>query len=886
MAIHENYFNAGHFLIWSWPLEVGVYDPEDKYTADFLNFQYIPKLSKINTLPLDKGYLNLMIFPEGMEQAARVMKNQRVALGAYPGVIIVLEPAISIAYTDQKKIKSYQSDLKESAEEMGLSGVFHLEYPFGPGQFLDHLLVELSHNNSLPDALKHIGAQGFYCYDKKLIKETKLSHVVTGLVKALNAFIPDRNLYLESFLLSGENNFSGRSLAAYLKKQAPSFVYDSERGEATGIAQITESLYRELAQPIFNLGNKNFQWAMSPPPQSMPESAGPEEMAEFEESEMSPTPAPPTHGGDHDGESFAESGDGDADGWVERPSSRPAAPPKNKVKKPKKTPHSPLYLQARLVSSATPDVAIKNYLRPRKSYILTMRIGMPDSGWLQGAATFPSDVVFEHSKAVEELLLITYTDNFSDKVQSASLMLRLGDNTGEVIFKVKTAKAGIALEGHIAAYHQNRLIQEGVIRAGVYSENKLPDNYAPVAFDIVACIRKQLDNADERIPFGTSLQMDTDGADKGNFKGVSNNKPLELHYTTGLANLISEIKAEIENAVVNLDDFPEDLFAENNVNLLHFLAYKGNDLYVNFLNANPDLKGPIQLVSNREEFLPLDFVYTLPPPSEQATLCEHAKAALIEGACKNCYDKRLDPAPCFCPFGFWGFSEIIERHKKDYNGSRTPADFNLLAEPSSGRNTLNLLNTTLFAASARVEVAQPGLLQVVSHSIEQNTSVLKEAVDWDQWDAGVGDSPDSLILVVHIEKHAVLKVEQLEIGDKKFLVKNLLNRTKIIGSKSTKPPFVVIIGCEANNLSNHGFDIAAQLMNQGAAIVLSNFTKIRGRQAGPIVMRLVEFIKGFRGKEIRFGEIVLKLRQHLLSEGVMAGLSLVAYGDADWKINV
>ena len=75
-------------------------------------------------------------------------------------------------------------------------------------------------------------------------------------------------------------------------------------------------------------------------------------------------------------------------------------------------------------------------------------------------------------------------------------------------------------------------------------------------------------------------------------------------------------------------------------------------------------------------------------------------------------------------------------------------------------------------------------------------------------------------------------------------------------------------------------------MNYGAAIVISNFTKIRGRHAGPIVMKLLEFLKAHEEKEFTLGEIVLKLRQYLLAKGIMVGFSLTTLGDADWKIKI
>jgi hypothetical protein len=878
MAIHEIQFQSDQTLVWSWPLEIGLFDPDGVHTGQLNHFQYIQQLSRIHPLPLSSGYLNLLVFPEGLEQAAMALDNKWALIGEQPGVIIVLEPSKSTQPAEAINPASHLQVLKDGAQEQGVAGIFHIEWTQGPGRFLDHLLVELSHNNSLPVALKQMGAQGFYCYDKKLLRETKLSHVMNSLIQALNTFMPDRMLQLESHLLRGKADLTGKALAKFLKKEAPSYRFDSERGEATGLVQITTTLYQEMPQPAFNIGNEHFQWAMSGPAESAPPDA-------FETEGESSVADAPTRGGIDRGvdKPLAEFSDSWADGGE---ISKPKPPPKKSSSKPSKKIKTTSFLQARLTSKAQPDEPVINYLIPHRIYKLHVRIGSKDNQWLQGKPAFPKDVVFVDPNSKEETLLITYKDNFSEKVQSGSLILHREGNTGELIFTLKAGNTGVPLEGHVSVFHLDRLIQEGVVRAGVYTDKKAPAKPEPIVFEITVCIRQQLDNASERTPFGASIQVEEKGNNKAGFTGVSNNKPLPINYTTGLATLISEIKAEIEQAVVNIDDYPEDLFAENNVNLLHFLAYKGNDLYLSLLHADPNIRGPVQIVSNRDEFLPLDFVYTLPPPTMDATLCAHAREALEAGSCRNCYDKSQNPAPCFCPFGFWGFSQVIERHNIIPAGIDGPIDFNLLAEPSAGRSEIQLLGNTLYAASDRVEAAQPGLLDQVATSIKNSTAALSEAADWDDWDKKVKQQPDSLVLVVHIEKHAVLKVEQLEIGDKKFLPKNLLNHSKLKGADGSPPPFVVIIGCEPNNVANHGFDIAAQLMHQGAAIVLTNFTKIRGRQAGPIVMRLMAFIKSFKGKELRFGEIVLKLRQHLLAQGIMAGMSLVAYGDADWKIKI
>ncbi len=159
------------------------------------------------------------------------------------------------------------------------------------------------------------------------------------------------------------------------------------------------------------------------------------------------------------------------------------------------------------------------------------------------------------------------------------------------------------------------------------------------------------------------------------------------------------------------------------------------------------------------------------------------------------------------------------------------------------------------------------------------------AEDWDNWSVLTNaNDPDSLILLVHIEKDKILDADQIEIGEKKLLLQNMFNRTRIKAPASTKHPFIILIGCETVDLDNYGFDVSNQLLNEGAAVVISNFTKIRGRYAGPILIKLVEHLKQHTGEAITLGQLILKTKQYLLSKGIMVGLALVAQGDDDWQL--
>jgi hypothetical protein len=193
----------------------------------------------------------------------------------------------------------------------------------------------------------------------------------------------------------------------------------------------------------------------------------------------------------------------------------------------------------------------------------------------------------------------------------------------------------------------------------------------------------------------------------------------------------------------------------------------------------------------------------------------------------------------------------------------------------------------MFGASNKVDNGNEGLTNKVVEAITKNCSAAERADTWEKWlDMVPQKKPDNIILIVHLEEVEGLGVDGLEIGDSPPLAVNLFDGEYMNADGVTRTPFVIMIGCEATDTENFGFDAANQLIGKGAGIVLYNFTRIRGRHAGSIVIKLLELLKKNTGKEIDFGTIVLRLKQQLLAEGLMVSLTLLSHGDADWKIKI
>ncbi len=326
---------------------------------------------------------------------------------------------------------------------------------------------------------------------------------------------------------------------------------------------------------------------------------------------------------------------------------------------------------------------------------------------------------------------------------------------------------------------------------------------------------------------------------------------------------------------------------EANVKLLINLANQGYLLHTNYLNEIA-LDGPLQLISNFKEYLPLDFTYTYKPPTDNAILCKDAKVSLERGQCCGCLDQNTDRQyETICPFGFWGLRHVVERHQLPKNTDNDSA-FVLQFEPDTNRNTLRILNKTLYASTNRVNAEVPESYDLFKNQLIANASQAPvEVKSWEDWRKGIAVAQaDTLILIVHVEEDPDKLINKLEIADEDYLEQPQFDERYLQSGSKGPLPLVILIGCETTRSDAYMFDTVSLIQRKGAAIVLSNFTKIKGETATAIVSLLVSILREKAGKGIRFGEVILRLKQQLLARGMMFGLTLLAHGDADWKIKV
>lgn len=293
----------------------------------------------------------------------------------------------------------------------------------------------------------------------------------------------------------------------------------------------------------------------------------------------------------------------------------------------------------------------------------------------------------------------------------------------------------------------------------------------------------------------------------------------------------------------------------------------------------PELAGAerIQLVEARlGAFLPLEFVYPSFAPNTKAKLCPHGKKELAEShktKCPNDRDRNF-----VCPSVFWGFNRVIERWP--HMDIKNNFDYQLSVPKGEGTK-LDPLASALLGASKRVAAAD------VTSAKKTLKPLLKSEVQvvtsWDDWPQAIVDhSPSMLILFPHSDEDE--GIAALEIG-KDFLQVSSLESDYVRPDGHEPGPVVLLLGCSTKLPRVAFHDFVSRFRMKGAAVVVGTLSLIRGRHATRFVGEFLAVMKKRAGtKNAMFGDVMLETKQTMLAAGDPFALTLVAYGDADWRL--
>lgn len=305
-------------------------------------------------------------------------------------------------------------------------------------------------------------------------------------------------------------------------------------------------------------------------------------------------------------------------------------------------------------------------------------------------------------------------------------------------------------------------------------------------------------------------------------------------------------------------------------------------------NANP-----LQIVSLLNgDILPLELVYDGPPLAVNSKICPTWRDAMRSGHCGNCAGGGPDgdDAPArVCPMRFWSMSKVIERRSADARGG----PFRVFAERSASRTKLRAVDALLISASGRVE---PAAVTDLQDFAQTDLSVpAQTAQNWKDWTQQVGAGhPELLVAMPHNESLAHGLVSALLLGEptddamevpaEATLLAGSVTNEYVHSTDEAPGPIVLLLGCDTQFEEGRLSAFAGEFRENGAAITVGTIGELRADQAPLAARVLVDGIVRPPSGAKTVGDLLLTARRHLLADGLIMALLLVANGDAEWQL--
>jgi len=302
-------------------------------------------------------------------------------------------------------------------------------------------------------------------------------------------------------------------------------------------------------------------------------------------------------------------------------------------------------------------------------------------------------------------------------------------------------------------------------------------------------------------------------------------------------------------------------------------------------------RGPrLQVVNyNPKRYVPIEFIYDLGHPVDDARICPEGLAALGTDVdrCPRCSLEKLSSdartkMPTVCPLGFWSLQKVIERLDLGEDARREAAGFDA---PRPERRHLPSFNAALFASSHLVpDDERIATREAIVKSIASANCV----EDWETWKSALDSTMPLLIALPH---HGVSNsIDYLEIGAETqahalgWLYRSQLNASYVNPRNSRPGPVVFLLGCRTNAQTEDGYGLLAeQFLKLSASIVVGTTAEILAKHAAPVAREFIRLlVTDERGED--FGAVMRRARRRMLASGYLMAMGVVALGDAEWRL--
>ena len=538
------------------------------------------------------------------------------------------------------------------------------------------------------------------------------------------------------------------------------------------------------------------------------------------------------------------------------------------------------FLQERIKALERTAVGPEKALEAGRKYSLAVRIGPKEKEWTSARKEFPFPAVTPDEAAVSLVVVFEEKNSVPEPQQRTILLPREGVSS-VCAFEFTVSAVARLLEGWISVYHNNRLIQEARIRATVLGgSGELPPEGLPkrTQFDLGWMPRPLELGLRGRGVYAGTVRIDGEGVTVvGGFRTSRVTLP-------GTKEAVAAIESEFNR--IDWEALPADWTSdESAVAAVRKVAQNGWQIY-QALIQDPAARmiaesgDPVLVYATDSQVrMPLEFCYTRSQPKNTAKICPMSAESIENGKCVEPCMEKEHPGDYLCPFGFWGLTRVIEwRNRDSERRSLDGETVDLSNEPTVARGSLTPLSSVLLARSSRVKPKDVKGLKTV---LKEKAGTTREARDWGQWDAVVKKQrPTLLVLLPHVE--ADRRPPLVEIGSKPKDPPGF-EQQDVVG-EPPQQPVVLLLGCGAAVSLVDFQNLPAQLRRQKAALVVAPVAELLATDAPEVARAIVEELAEAPRGEKPFGEVLLKAKRRLLGEGRLAGLLLLAFGDAEWRV--
>lgn len=529
----------------------------------------------------------------------------------------------------------------------------------------------------------------------------------------------------------------------------------------------------------------------------------------------------------------------------------------------------------------------RTYLRGVPT-LVRVRIGPPDEHWISIPEEFPEERLPEDAESWRLTVVMTEPLHMKKPELRFIRLGRSGPST-ECEFRF-TPGAAPTFEGRITVLHRGRVLQTAVLKAFVAGDESEIPAEASIQLTELIQVRQDMGDLDKRRQFDLALVLNHTTDDRPRLQAVSPRHAWIADISECRA-VASDINDALSKVAKSVKDYSGDLDSPRNRALLIELAQYGRMLHGHLVEdqlmaptnrAEIAGKEYIQIVSARSDALvPFEFIYEHETPDDDAVVCPSWRTALEEGRCPETCD--ITSGKTVCPLGFWGVSKVIERHIYTPELAEGGREIFLQSECASGRERLDISGAAMVAASRRVDDES---LQPILASLELGLGAPPQrARDWAQWATLVQQHrPNLLIALPHTDGHGAKAT--LEIGGK--TIKSIqIKDIHVRPQASANAPIAALLGCDTTGTAMEYGSHVAIFRRKGAAVVIGTIATVFGKHAARVAEQLVEGLKPRKNgdRPERLGEVMRSIKRKALLDGLLMALCVVAFGDADWKLD-